>query len=200
MGKFSLGIWKVAASATGLVIVQNSFFSRWDFATHWDLKRLGFTPLKLRHGNGGFMLIYSNRSQIWMESQNTFQSIPPLPTLKRSFKKIVAINSLASKDNPIRKAQRSKNEVIKTGSYDNSHSPPLLPNNVWNEDHWTTLIYGNWSLTPCNFFYSLADHSSSGQKLRRFFLISQEFSRGKVRWRNQDQNDVSSSVQNQDGW
>ena len=58
-----------------------------------------------------------------MESQNTFQSIPPLSTLKRSFKKIVAINSLASKDNPIRKAQRSKNEVIKTGSYDNSHSP-----------------------------------------------------------------------------
>ena len=56
-----------------------------------------------------------------MESQNTFQSIPPLSTIKRSFKKIVAINSLASKDNPIRKAQRSKNEVIKTGSYDNSH-------------------------------------------------------------------------------
>ena len=70
-----------------------------------------------------------------MESQNTFQSIPPLSTLKRSFKKIVAINSLASKDNPIRKAQRSKNEVIKTGSYDNSHSLPLLPNNVWNDDH-----------------------------------------------------------------
>ena len=68
------------------------------------------------------MLIYSNRSQngkLYLKIPFNQFRLSPYP--KKEFK-IVAINSteLASTD-AIRKAQRSKNEVIKTGSYDNSH-------------------------------------------------------------------------------